>query len=283
MQGQRLLRETAAALTAAGVVSAKAEAGWLLCHVYGLSPTQLRTATDLPDSRAAMLAGLIAQRGQGIPLQHLIGRAPFRHLELEVGPGVFIPRPETELIVELVNAELVGARLVVDLCSGSGAIALAVANEYPNARVIAVERSVPALAWLARNADARAGAGDRPVEVVKGDVGDPQLLVDVVGTVDVLLSNPPYVPERIRADLDREISHDPPEAVFAGADGLGVMPDLIDSAARLLRPGGHLVIEHDESQGESLPQLLGATGEWDAVADRADLAGRPRFVTAVRR
>jgi release factor glutamine methyltransferase len=133
------------------------------------------------------------------------------------------------------------------------------------------------------NAHARAAAGDTPIEVVQADVRDPELLAEVAGTVDVLLSNPPYVPERIRAMLAREVSYDPAEAVFAGEDGLALFPRLIDTAGRLLRLGGCLVIEHDDSHGASVPALLAATGHWQTVADRDDLAGRPRFVTAVRR
>jgi release factor glutamine methyltransferase len=216
-------------------------------------------------------------------VQHLTGLAPFRRLELAVGPGVFIPRPETELILELAATELRTAELVLDLCAGSGAIALSVAAEFTPSRVIAVERSGSALRWLRSNAETRTAAGDHPIEVVDADVTDPGLLAELAGTVDVLLANPPYVPELIRAELSVEVGHDPAEAVYAGPDGLALMAGLLTTAARLLRPGGLLVIEHDASHGESVPALLSATGDWSELTDHADLAGRPRFVRAVRR
>jgi release factor glutamine methyltransferase len=282
MKVQQVLRESTAALDKAGISSPRSNAVWLICHVYGLVPTELFTVDDLPDREAATLQNLIAERAQGIPLQHLIGRAPFRHLDLEVGPGVFIPRPETELIIELAAQQLATAELVVDLCSGSGAIALAVANEYPHARVIAVELSATAGEWLTRNAHSRAASGDTPIEVIVADVRDPGLLANLAGTVDVVLSNPPYVPERIRDDLDPEIAHDPDVAIFAGDNGLGLMPDLIATATRLLRPGGFLAVEHDDTHSQAVPKLVKASGNWLSVADHTDLAGRPRFATAVR-
>jgi len=282
MKLRDLLRESTGALDAAGISSPRSNAIWLVCHVLGLTPSELFTVDELPDRECETLRDLISQRVQGIPLQHLTGRAPFRHLDLEVGPGVFIPRPETELIVEFATVQLAGAGLVVDLCAGSGAIALAVANEYPQARVVAVELSAPAGEWLTRNAQSRATEGNTPIEVVIGDVRNPDLLADLAGTGDVLLSNPPYVPERIRDKIDPEVAHDPDVAVFAGVDGLGLIPDVIATAARLLRPRGLLALEHDDTHGESVPALLNTSGVWQSVADHTDLAGRPRFATAVR-
>jgi len=282
MKLQQALRESTAALDAAGISSARSNAVWLICHVFGLTPSELFTVDELPDREYRRLQDLVARRAQGAPLQHLTGRAPFRHLDLDVGPGVFIPRPETELIVELATRQLAEAHLVVDLCAGSGAIALAVANEYPQARVVAVELSATAGEWLTLNAQSRASDGDTPIEVVVGDVRSPDLLADLAGTVDVLLSNPPYVPERIRDELGPEIAHDPDVAVFAGGDGLGLIPHVIATGARLLRRGGLLAVEHDDSHGETVPALLNANGAWQSVADHIDLAGRPRFATAVR-
>jgi release factor glutamine methyltransferase len=282
MKLQQALRESTAALHAAGISSPRSNAVWLICHVFGLTPSELFTVDELPDREYRRLQDLIARRAQGTPLQHLTGRAPFRHLDLEVGPGVFIPRPETELIVELAMRKLAEAHLVVDLCAGSGAIALAVANEYPQARVVAVELSATAGEWLTLNVQSRASDGDTPIEVVLGDVRSPHLLADLAGTVDVLLSNPPYVPERIRDEVGPEIAHDPDVAVFAGGDGLGLIPDVIATAARLLRRGGLLAVEHDDTHGEAVPALLNASGAWQSVADHTDLAGRPRFATAVR-
>jgi release factor glutamine methyltransferase len=258
------------------------DAELLLSHLLGRGRSQLLLVDRLSDAESAVFADLIRRRVAGEPVQHLTGRAPFRRLELSVGPGVFIPRPETELILELAAAELPTAALVLDLCAGSGAIALSAAAEFAPSRVIAVERSELALRWLRSNAETRAAAGDHPIEVVVADVTSPQLLTELAGTVDVLLANPPYVPELIRAELSVEVGHDPAEAVYAGQDGLALMTGLLMTAARLLRPGGLLVIEHDASHGESVPALLSAAGDWSEVTDHADLAGRPRFVRALR-
>lgn len=276
------LRIAAQQLAAAGVASSRVDAELLMAHLLGRSRTQLLLDDRLSEEQATAFQEWIRRRAAGEPVQHLTGTAPFRHLDLRVGPGVFIPRPETELIVELAGPELARATTVVDLCSGSGAIALSVQQEYPSARVIAVERSVQALAWLRRNAEERARAGDRPIEVIAADIAAPDLLGELTGLTDVLLCNPPYVPERIRPELGREVGYDPAEALFAGADGLALMPLVLAAAARLLRPGGVLVIEHDASHSERVPAMLRKSGQWGSVSDRADLTGRPRFVRAVR-
>ncbi len=279
---QAALRSATGRLTEAGVGSPRVDAELLLAHLLRLPRGRLATQPPLTPEQATGYAELVERRATGIPVQHLTGRAPYRYLELAVGPGVFIPRPETELIVELAADALTAAGLVVDLCAGSGAIALAVANEYPTNRVIAVEADPVALGWLRRNAAERAAAGDRPIEVLAADIGAPELLAELAGLVDVVLSNPPYVPESVRAELAPEIGHDPDRAVFAGPDGLRAMPAVLRTAGRLLRPGGLLVVEHDASHGEALPALLRGSGQWREVADRPDLAGRPRFARAVR-
>jgi release factor glutamine methyltransferase len=185
---------------------------------------------------------------------------------------VFIPRPETELLVDAVLPALTPAATVVDLCAGSGALALSIAHEVPGARVYAVECSPAALPWLLRNAAATS------VTVVAGDVSDPSLLGELAGQVDAVVSNPPYVPAG--TPVEPEVRADPADAVFAGADGLAVIPAVIARAAALLRPGGVFAIEHDETHAEAVPALL-ADG-WRDVADHRDLAGRPRYTTAVR-
>ncbi|MDQ1738816.1 MAG: release factor glutamine methyltransferase [Pseudonocardiales bacterium] len=268
-------------LAAAGVASARVDAELLLAHVLGCSRSRLLVSDGLGAVEAGRFHQLVRRRAAGMPLQHLTGVAPFRHLELAVGPGVFIPRPETELLVELAAPWLTPEATVVDLGAGSGAIALSVAQEFPVARVIAVERSEQALEWLRRNAATRQAAGDLPIEVAAGDLADPGLLAELSGSVAVVLANPPYVPESIRAGLPAELAHDPAEALFAGADGLALMPALAGLAARLLRPGGFLGIEHDEIHAQAVSVLLTGAG-WASVAGRPDLTGRPRFTTAVR-
>lgn len=271
-------------LAAAGVGPARAEAELLAAYVLAVPRGQLALADDLTDDQADRLDELVRRRATREPLQHLTGLAGFRHLELVVGPGVFVPRPETELLAGwgVEQARGLPDPLVVDLCSGSGAIALAVAQELPGARVIAVERSPAALSWLRRNAAERAAAGDRPIEVVEADVTAPDLLADLVGRVDVLLCNPPYVP--VDVVVPPEVAgHDPAEAVFGGADGLAVIRPVITRAAALLRPGGGFAVEHDDTHGAAVPGLLAADGRFADVTEHLDLTGRPRYATASRR
>jgi release factor glutamine methyltransferase len=259
------------------------DAELLLAHVLDVPRARLLTLGDVPDDACLRFESLVAQRAGRVPLQHLTGRAPFRHLELAVGPGVFVPRPETELLAEWALEQLAGleAPVVVDLGAGSGALALAIAHEHPGARVTAVERDPGAIEWTRHNAAARAAAGDTPVEVLAGDMTDPGLLRDLDGAVDLVVSNPPYVPEG--AVVPREVAdHDPPLALWGGPDGLDVVRGLLVTAARLLRSGGRLAIEHADQQGSALPALVRSHGAFADVADHRDLAGRPRFTTARR-
>jgi release factor glutamine methyltransferase len=229
------------------------------------------------------LRTLVHQRAQRVPLQHLTGTAALGAIEVAVGSGVFIPRPETEAMLAwgLAALEGVAEPLVVDLCTGSGALALAVAHARPDAQVHAVERDPVALSWARRNADTRAAAGDTPVVLYAGDVADPTLLTSLDGLAHLVLCNPPYVP--LGTSLPPEVAlHDPPAAVFAGADGLAVIPDVVRTGTRLLREGGSIAIEHDESHAVAVPALLAARRVLTEVADHTDLAGRPRFVTARR-
>ena len=280
-----LLADATRALTGAGVASPRVDAELLLAHVLGVPRGALIVAPPPIDSQARAMAALVARRIAREPLQYLLGTAAFRHLELAVGPGVFIPRPETELLVDAVRPALdaVARPVVVDLCAGSGALGLAVHQEWPAAQVLAVERSPDALRWLRRNADAL--AGDGRFTIVAGDIADPALLTDpdlgqVLGGVDVVLCNPPYVPER--AGVGAEVRHDPPEAVFAGADGLALMPAVAALAAALLRPGGTLVVEHSEGHAAALLALFAADAGWESTRGHTDLAGCERFVTTRR-
>ncbi|MEU5787589.1 peptide chain release factor N(5)-glutamine methyltransferase [Micromonospora purpureochromogenes] len=272
------------ALTAAGVESARAEAELLAAYVLDIPRGRLALADGFTAAQRERFEALVARRADREPLQHLTGRAGFRHLDLAVGPGVFVPRPETELLagwgIEVARTR--SAPLVVDLCSGSGAIALAVAQEVPAARVVAVERSPAALEWLRRNAAERAAAGDRPIEVVAADVTDPELLAALVGEVDVLLCNPPYVPRAVAVPPE-VAGHDPDEAVFGGTDGLSVIRPVLARAGDLLRPGGALGVEHDDTHGAAVPALLAADGRYVDVTEHRDLAGRSRYATASRR
>ncbi|MFF5226407.1 peptide chain release factor N(5)-glutamine methyltransferase [Dactylosporangium sp. NPDC000521] len=267
-------------LDRAGVASPRVDAELIAAHVLGIPRSRLLTA-PLPDAgQRAQISDLVRRRSARVPLQHLTGTAPFYGHELAVGEGVFIPRFETELLVEW--AHKARQRLVptpkttiVDLCGGSGAIAIAMRDAHTE--VWCVEQNPAALRWLRRNVASLAP----DVHVVEGDVTDPATLRELDGTVDLVLSNPPYVPEGAAVDVEVAV-YDPHDAVFAGGDGLALMPGLVERAAGLLRPGGRLGIEHDDSHGESLPALIRATGRFDEVTDHRDLAGRPRFVTARR-
>jgi release factor glutamine methyltransferase len=287
------LREAAAVLRAAGVDSPQVDAELLAAHVLGVPRRRLAGAAFAPGQRDEFRC-LVARRAGRVPLQHLTGTAPFRYLELLVGPGVFIPRPETEELVSwgldalgragaggLVAGRAGAPRsggVVVDLCAGSGAIALSVAHES-GATVYAVERDPTALDWLRRNAAVRAAAGDPEITVVAGDVADPSILAGLEGEVDLVLCNPPYVPEG--TPVQPEVGeHDPAVAVFAGPDGLAVIRAAIRCAARLLAPGGRVGIEHDDSHAQAVPALLARDGRFRDARDHLDLAGRPRFTTA---
>jgi len=271
-----LLDEVALAalrLADAGVESPRTDAELIAASVHNVRRGELHTVRD-SDFDARFWAE-IARRAAREPLQHITGSAHFRYLELEVGPGVFVPRPETELLADAVLPTLraTAAPVAVELCAGSGALALSLAREAPGTRVIAVERDPAALAWLARNA---AGTG---VEVVAGDLRAPRLLGEFDGRIDVVVCNPPYVPAA--TPVGPEVRHDPAVAVFAGADGMDLIPTVITVAARLLRAGGLLAIEHDESHQAAVLSLLD-TADWSGQTPHRDLADRPRYVTAVR-
>ena len=266
---RRALADATRQLAAAGVASPRVDAELLMAHCLGVERSQLSTVDRaVPPG----FEQLVQRRAAREPLQYIVGRAAFRYVDVAVGPGVFVPRPETELLVDAVLPALAPAAIVVDLCAGSGALGMAVAHEVPGARVYAVERSPAALPWLRRN------AAESGVIVIEGDVTNPSLLGEISGRVDAVVSNPPYVPAGTR--VEPEVRADPAEAVFAGADGLAVIPAVIARAAALLHPGGVLAIEHDETHAHAVPALLG--DEWRDVADHRDLAGRPRYTTAVR-
>ncbi len=270
-----LLRGAASRLADAGVASPEHDAAALLAHVLGTPRGQLALVDDVPDDAAAAFEALLARREAREPLQHLTGTTSFRHVDLAVGPGVFVPRPETELLAgwAVEQATPLAAPLVVDLATGSGAIAKAVAHEVPHARVVAVELDPDAVRWAERNL---AGTG---VELHVGSLAD--ALPELDGTVDVVVSNPPYVPLEAWESVAPEArDHDPHLALFSGADGLDAIRALEARAARLLRSGGVVGVEHADAQGTSAPAVFTATGRWRDVRDHPDLAGRPRYLTA---
>jgi release factor glutamine methyltransferase len=272
-----LIRAAADRLASAGVASPLVDAELLLAHCLGVARGRLATIGDVAQPSAAAFDAVLARRERREPLQYIVGEAPFRHVVLAVGDGVFIPRPETELLVDAVLAALraSAAPIVIDLGSGSGALALAIANEVPAARVWAVENSGPALTWLRRNAEGTS------VQVVDADISDGRLLAELAGQADAVVSNPPYVPSA--TEVSPEVHADPVEAVYAGPDGLALMGEVLERSATLLRPGGILALEHDDTHGEAVPALLRADGRWRDVTDHDDLSGRPRYALALRR
>lgn len=283
------LHAAQALLADAGVPTPRVDAELLAAHLMGaeagepVSRGQVQAAAVLGRPAPAGLDELVARRAAREPLQHLTGRAPFRGLELAVGPGVFVPRPETEQVAEVAIAEAhavaerSGSVLVADLCTGSGAVALAVAHEVPAAVVHAVELDRSAHEWAARNV----GASGLRVHLVRGDART--ALAELDGTVDVVVSNPPYVPSGA-VPVDPEVAqHDPAVALYGlGHDGLEVPRGIAAAAARLLRPRGLFVMEHAEVQAEAARELVRATAAFEDIRTCADLTGRPRMVVARR-
>jgi len=263
-------------LAAAGIESPRVDAELLAAEALGVSRGRLVLIDTIRGDELSRFAELVRRRAARIPLQHLLGTAAFRHLELVVGEGVFVPRPETELLAGWGIEHTAPGATVVDLCSGTGAIALAVADEAEPGRVVAVERSSAALEFLRRNA-----APFPVVQVVTGDVTDPALAAALPADVDVVLCNPPYVPDGTAVPPE-VADHDPAEAVFGGPDGLVVIRPVIALAAALLRPGGVVGIEHDDVHATAVPGLLRADGRFIDVTEHHDLAGRPRYATARR-
>ncbi len=277
MRTADLLRDARERLRACGVESADHDAAELLAHVLGTSRGALALIEEVAAGSAERFDTLVTRRAAREPLQHLTGSAAFRYVELAVGPGVFTPRPETELLagwaVDRAREVTDRAPVVVDLCTGSGAIALSVATEVPGAEVHAVELDAAALGWAARNLT---GSG---VDLRGGDMAD--AFDDLDGTVDVVVCNPPYIPLSAFEGVAPEArDHDPELALWSGDDGLDAMRVLERTAARLLRPGGWVGAEHADLQGESAPAVFAEAGRWHDVRDHADLAGRPRYLTA---
>ena len=278
------VRAASRRLAEAGIATPDVDAVALAAHALRTSPGEVQRLMVVGAQAPSCLDDLVSERVRRVPLQHLTGMTGFRRLELEVGPGVFVPRPETELVAGLAIAAAQacpGGRgdqpVVVDLCTGSGAIALSIQDEVPGAEVHAVEVSDLALAWATRNRDRLA----LDVDLRLGDAA--AAFPDLAGAVDVVVSNPPYIPVGAVPQDPEVRDHDPAIALYGGsADGLAIPLRVAARAADLLRDGGTLVMEHADVQGRTLPAALAATGAWLGIEDHEDLAGRPRAVTARR-
>lgn len=281
---RRSIDSAAALLARAGIDSARWDAEELAAHLAGTDRGRLGLLDTPDDEFFGRYRDVVAARSRRVPLQHLLGTAAFGPLLLQVGPGVFIPRPETEAMLEWAIAQPLPPRpVIVDVCTGSGALAVALARHRAglglDARIIAIDDSAPALEYARRNAEGTA------VELVRADVGALGLLPELDGGVDLVVSNPPYVPDDpvSNAALEPEVlQHDPHHAVFGGPDGMAVIAPVVALAGRWLRPGGLFAVEHDDTTSASTVQSLTETAAFADVAPRFDLTGRPRFVTARR-
>ena len=282
MNIKELLRQAKSQLDESGISQVDAE--HLLAHCLGVTRMDLHNPVILESTLATIgdeqtieetFATLVERRIGFEPLQYLTGMAPFRRLEIEVGPGVLVPRPESELLVEAVLqhiSNMEGIVSVVDLGAGSGALSLAIATEAENARVIAVEKSVDAIIWLKRNVSRI----DEKVRIVEGDVSE--VLIGV--KCDLVIANPPYIPDD--QALPRDVAgFEPHIALFGGPTGIEIPRQFIAAAARLLKSGGVLVIEHTEEQGLVIEAELAL--DFENVVLHHDLNDRPRWSSAVRR
>ena len=279
---RRAVDDAVGTLAAAGIDTPRVDAEQLAAHTAGVDRGRLRFH-DPDEPFFGRYRDVIEARARRIPLQHLTSTAAFGPVLLTVGPGVFIPRPETESMLEWALAQPLpasgagqsGRPVIVDLCTGSGALAVALAGAKQGARIVAVDDSADALEYARRNSAATA------VELVEADVTAPGLLSDLDGAVDLIVANPPYIPDG--AELEPEVAqHDPAHALFGGPDGMRVIGPIVELAARLLRPGGRLAVEHDDTTADTTTALLHGAGVFTDVVSRRDLAGRPRFVTATR-
>lgn len=284
-----LIGAAARLLAAAGVPSPRHDAEALAAHLLGVGRGELLMHPEPDGEFATRYAELVDRRADREPLQHITGHAFFRRLTLAVGPGVFVPRPETELTA---GAAIEAARRVVrsgrspvvaDLYAGSGAIGVAIADEAPGATVHVVEADDDAVRWLRRNVDDWLSDHPGRTDALTAHHGDVDgCLPDFDGRLDVVAANPPYIPAGARIRDPEVAAHDPAAALWSGPDGLDAMRVLERTAARLLRPGGLVVAEHADEQGRAAPAVFEAAGYWTDIADHLDLAGRPRYLTAVR-
>ena len=278
---RRAIDDAAVTLAEAGIDSARWDAEQLAAHLAGTDRGRLGLLECADDDFLGRYREVVAARSQRVPLEHLLGTAAFGPVMLHVGPGVFIPRPETEALLEWATSQQLAPQpVIVDLCTGSGALAVALAHHRRAARIVAIDNSDTALEYARRNAQGAA------IDLLRADVtelaSDPGLLAELDSRVDMLVANPPYVPDD--AVLDPEVTqHDPRQAVFGGPDGLAVIAPLVRLAGRWLRPGGLIGVEHDDTTSAHTVELFDRTESFEDVQARRDLTGRPRFVTARRR
>lgn len=280
---REILVDSERRLHRAGIESAAVDSAELLAHVLGVSRNRLLLHDRVDEEDRISFERLMAKRLNRIPLQHLVGTAPFRHIEVQVGPGVFIPRPESELVAEAAIRHLRTCERprAFDLCSGSGAIAISLATEVPDTRVSAVELSPEALVWLRENVRTLSAAhpAATPVEIIAADATDVSILEfrSAAGTCDVVTCNPPYIPDG-SIPRDPEVrDHEPAIALYGGVDGLDVVRGILITAAMLLKSGGLMVIEHADVQGPLSP----GGGVVEAVRQARVPAGLDEFITGV--
>ncbi len=273
---RREIEHAASTLAEAGVGSPRADAEELAAYVAGTTRGRLAVLDDVDDEFCSRYTDLVAARSQRIPLQHIVGTAVLGPVTVHVGPGVFIPRPETEGLLEWASAQpLPPNPVIVDLCTGSGALALALSKFWPDARIVAVDDSRDALDYARRN------VAGTPVELLQADVTESAFLRQLDGQVDLLVANPPYIPDG--AAMEPEVAqHDPPHALFGGPDGMSVINAVVEVAGRLLRAGGRCAVEHDDTTSDATVEAFTVAQRFVDVTANRDLAGRPRFVTAVR-
>ncbi len=280
MQVSEAIKIATDKLSSAGVSSPSVDAELLSCFVLGIARSELTlqvvTEQTFPDDKLEKFFSVLDRREKREPLQHITGTAAFRHLELEVGPGVFIPRPETEQLVELAikNLEGISAPVIVDLCSGSGAIAISLFTELEGANVYSVELSSEAFGFLTRNyqkygLDLASAKNEHLSTALEG----------LQGKVDLVISNPPYIPDAaIPLELEVQL-HEPSLALYGGQDGLDVIRQISTRALYLLKPGGLILLEHADTQAGAISELLLISG-WQEVVSRQDLSGKNRMILA---
>jgi len=275
-----LLTRGSVLLSQAGIESPEVDAQLMAAHVLGLSRGELQsklfTNDEISEELSQSITNIFHKRSERIPLQHLTGIAYFRNLELFVGPGVFVPRPETEVVAQFAITalkEIPSEPIAVDLCTGSGAIAVSIATEVPNSKVYAWELNPESEPWLLKNIRDN-------VELVMADIAaDHRLFAELDGIVDVVISNPPYIPtDAVPRDPEVRL-HDPSLALYGGVDGMDIMRVVSRRALQLLKPGGLLVVEHADNQAQIVADLFKADG-WKEIESHQDLSSRDRAVTA---